>query len=189
MLLKLWQTLCLNVCAHHFGGTSAGALRTSLFILHNMWLCLFNMYTNTYRERQRLDLIESLHYFTKNIFSSFPPKWIFISLYWGAGGLPQLSCLLLLFCLLHLPSLTWPLCEVRGRNEVIEGRCFLPSFEEACKDQERNYHYRGIRLLRHRGWAFLRGNPQSHAADIELILATVLEMVAHCSTLCCSCKP
>lgn len=55
--------------------------------LRNMCLWLFNMYTKTYRERQGLDLIESLHYqslhyFTKDVFSSFPPKWIFISLHW-----------------------------------------------------------------------------------------------------------
>ncbi|TNN63084.1 hypothetical protein EYF80_026700 [Liparis tanakae] len=30
--------------------------------------------------------------------------------------------------------MTATVCEVRGWSEVTEGRCFLPSFEDACKD-------------------------------------------------------
>lgn len=43
-----------------------------------------------------------------------------------------------LFCLHHLPYLPQSVCEVRGWSEVTGGRCFLPSFEDDCKDEGRN---------------------------------------------------
>lgn len=35
-------------------------------------------------------------------------------------------------------SLPQSVCEVRGWSEVTEGRCFLPSFEDDCKDAGRD---------------------------------------------------
>lgn len=52
--------------------------------------------------------------------------------------LPLTSSVVHLFCLLHLPSLPQSVCEVRGWSDVTEVRCFLPSFEDDCKDGERN---------------------------------------------------
>lgn len=49
-----------------------------------------------------------------------------------------MSSVVHLFCLLRLPSLPQSVCEVRGWSEVTGGRCFLPSFEDDCKDGGRN---------------------------------------------------
>lgn len=166
----------MSVCAHLFFWDVLWTLWTSLFISdsirdHMSMSSSLCIQRHTQRERElRINELEFplCHWYMFSLCSSS------MALFYGSKfkiyvDFPLLiSSAVHLFCLLRLPSLPQSVCEVRGWSEVTEGRCFLPSFEDDCKDWGRNGG-KGKSLFLRGVWGVLRGRPQSQAAALEMV--------------------